>query len=42
MCILPTVLCQGMKEGLHFFAVCYIGAAHDIPITSFYDHIIVW
>ena len=49
MCILPTFLCQGTRQGLKekadrnlyvdFFVVCWISAAGDVSTTSFYDHL---
>ena len=51
-CILPSFHCQGTKKGLErkawrefiawLFHSTLDGAAHDIPTTRFYDHLIVW
>ena len=52
MYILPSVLCQGMIKGLErkvwqelvgwLFCFTLDGAAHDVPTTRFYHHLIVW
>ena len=51
-CILPTFLCQGMKEGLErkawqelvgwLFCCMLDSAPHGVPTTKFCDHKIVW